>query len=134
VSATQCGAAGRFRTCHEPVVNTCQYCGRGFCARHTYFLEGYDAVCTRPRCQHKHDDLARHMVYRQSVAARNAAGLCGVEGCGPHPRTECSLCRGHFCDAHISERMYPFREGRLIIEKPASICAWCWARRKIWRI
>lgn len=133
MSKRECGVGRPFGRCHAPSIDTCQYCGRGFCERHTYVFEGFEAVCTRARCRRKHDDLQRHLEYKQQVAARNRAGLCGVENCTPHPRTECSLCRGHFCDAHISEKMYPFREGRLIIEKPASICAWCWRRRKIWR-
>ncbi len=133
VATNACGAGGRFRPCRAIVVNTCQYCGRGFCTPHAYVLEGFEAVCMRKRCRLKHDDLQLHLAYKARVTARNGAGLCGIPDCGPHPRTECSLCRGHFCDAHISERMYPFREGRLIIEKPASICAWCWQRRKIWR-
>jgi hypothetical protein len=29
--------------------------------------------------------------------------------------------------------MYPFHDGRIIIDKPASVCAHCWDRRKIWR-
>jgi hypothetical protein len=29
--------------------------------------------------------------------------------------------------------MYPFSEGWVSIEKPVSICARCWERRKVWR-
>jgi hypothetical protein len=133
IARSACGAGGRFRRCHSAAVNSCQYCGRSFCASHTHVIEGYDAVCTRKRCVRKHVDLQAHTDYRARVVQRNAAGLCGVEGCGPHPRKECSLCKGHFCEAHIGERMYPFREGRLIIDKPASVCRWCWRRRKVWR-
>jgi hypothetical protein len=133
MAASACTAAGRFRSCSQPVVETCQYCGRRFCAAHAYFREGFDAVCIRKPCRRKHDDLQQHLGYRQRVGQRNAAGLCGIENCGPHPRTECSLCRGHFCEAHISERMYPFRDGRVVIERPASVCKWCWDRRKLWR-
>jgi hypothetical protein len=133
VAASHCGAGGRFRRCPQSPINRCQYCGKGFCAGHTFVLQGYDAVCTRKRCRTKHDDLQLHMAYRTRVSQRNAAGLCGFEDCGPHPRTECSLCRGHFCEQHINEKLYPFREGRVVIDKPASICQWCWRRRKIWR-
>lgn len=31
------------------------------------------------------------------------------------------------------ERMYPFNEGLVSIDRPVSICQRCWERRKIWR-
>jgi hypothetical protein len=114
-------------------VTTCQYCGRYFCTEHTYFMEGLDAVCTRESCRKKHDDLVAHVAYKARVAERNQVGLCGIEDCGPHPRLQCSLCQGYFCEQHLSERMYPFREGRVVTERPASVCKRCWDRRKIWR-
>lgn len=133
VANHSCRAGGRFRRCARPPVHTCQYCGRPFCEAHSYFAEGYDAVCIRGRCRAKHDDLQRHEAYRLRVSERNRAGLCGVEGCGPHPGLECSLCRGHFCARHISDRQYPIREGYVIINRPASVCPWCWDRRKVWK-
>ena len=133
VANQSCGAGGRFRRCPNIPVNSCQYCGRRFCEAHTYFLGGYEAVCTRKPCRRKHDDLQLHQAYKVRIGERNRAGLCGIEGCGPHPRFECSLCRGHFCEEHISERQYPTRDGSVIINRPASVCAWCWRRRKVWR-
>lgn len=133
VANHSCGAGGRFRRCHNPIVNSCQYCGRGFCEAHAYFVKGFEAVCARTRCRRKHDDMQLHMGYKARVGERNGAGLCGIEECGPHPRYECSLCRGHFCEAHISERQYPIRDGSVIINRPSSVCAWCWRRRKVWR-
>ncbi len=78
--------------------------------------------------------MQAHMEYRRRISQRNNASLCGEDGCSPHPREQCSLCRGQFCDRHVMERMYPFREGRVVIQRPASVCAWCWARRKLWRV
>lgn len=129
----RCRLGGRFSRCNDPAEETCQYCGKPFCARHTYFREGHEAVCTAPRCRAKRDDVVAYLAYRQAVVARNQAGLCGIEGCTPHPAHECSLCRGHFCGLHVRERMYPFREGWVTVERPASVCARCWDRRKIWR-
>ena len=128
-----CELGGRFSRCPNSAVNSCQYCGKRFCEAHTYFLEGLDAVCTRKECRAKHDDLTAHVAYRARVAERNSVGLCGVETCGPHPQFECSLCMGHFCPQHVGERLYPFREGRIVITRPASVCTWCWGRRKIWK-
>jgi predicted nucleic acid binding AN1-type Zn finger protein len=128
-----CGAGSRFSRCRAEPVDTCQYCGRPFCAAHTYFAQDHEAVCTRKPCRVKKLDLDAHMVYRQRVAERNRAGLCGIEECGPHPALQCSMCRGQFCANHVSERSYPFRDGRVVINRPASVCQWCWKRRKIWR-
>ncbi|MFN0148240.1 MAG: hypothetical protein ACKVT1_17200 [Dehalococcoidia bacterium] len=128
-----CKVGGRFSKCVQAPVNTCQYCGRPFCGAHTYHIRDHEAVCNRKGCRLKQDDLVQHMAYRRRVRERNHAGLCGVEDCGPHPRHECSLCQGNFCPAHVSERMYPFREGYVSVTRPASVCNWCWRRRKIWR-
>ncbi|MBN9491827.1 hypothetical protein J0H33_00565 [bacterium] len=128
-----CQVGGRFSRCHGAAQYDCQYCGRAFCAEHAYFVEGHEAVCSRKSCATKRDDLAQHLEYRRGVERRNNAGLCGIDGCGPHPGFECSLCRGLFCGDHLTERMYPFRMGMATIDRPVSICAACWDRRKIWR-
>lgn len=127
-----CRVGGRFSRCPRPASNTCQYCARPFCEAHTHFVQGHEAVCTRKKCARKQDDLALHNVYKARVAQRNNAGLCGTEDCGPHPGYQCSLCRGHFCGTHLSERRYPFFDGYARIERLVSVCTHCWGRRKIW--
>lgn len=130
---TLCQIGGRFSRCQQTAAHSCQYCGRDFCEAHAYHVEALDAVCSRKRCQAKHDDLRDHTAYKARVSERNHVGLCGIEECGPHPGFECSLCRGQFCARHLSERMYPFSDGWVSIDRPVSICARCWERRKIWR-
>lgn len=128
-----CKLGGRFSRCPNAPQHSCQYCGRDFCAVHSHYVEGHEAVCSRESCRTKKVDLDLHLAYRTRVTQRNRAGLCGVEECGPHPGFECSLCRGHFCEAHLGDRMYPFPDGRVIIDRPASVCSHCWDRRKVWR-
>jgi len=128
-----CQIGGRFSRCPNTSEHSCQYCGRNFCVAHSHHVEGHDAVCSRESCRTKQVDLDLHLVYRTRVTQRNRAGLCGVEECGPHPGYECSLCRGHFCDPHLADRMYPFPEGRVVVDRPASVCTHCWDRRKVWR-
>lgn len=128
-----CQVGGRFSRCHNAAQNDCQYCGRAFCAGHAYYVENHEAVCCRKACMLKRDDLAEHLIYRERVEQRNHAGLCGIEDCGPHPGFECSLCKGLFCGDHLSERLYPFKMGMATIDRPVSVCARCWARRKIWK-
>lgn len=129
----ECQVGSRFSRCRNRAEHACQYCGRWFCTLHTHHLEDHDAVCARKRCSAKHDDLQIHTAYKKRVFERNQVGLCGAEECGPHPGFQCSLCQGHFCGLHLSERMYPFSEGWVSIDRPVSICQPCWDRRKIWR-
>lgn len=131
--AKPCQVGGRFHSCPLPAQHTCQYCGRRFCVEHAEYVEGHEAVCNRKRCRAKRQDMAGHLAYRSRVDQRNRVGLCGIEECGPHPGYQCSLCRGFFCGAHLTDRMYPFRDGRVMIERPVSVCARCWQRRKVWR-
>ena len=129
----ECGVGGRFSRCHEEAINTCQYCGRGFCSTHTEYLEGVDAVCKRKPCVAKINDLIAHNGYKDSVTIRNRSGLCGIDKCSPHPGHECSLCHGMFCSDHVQARMYPFFNGYSSVDRPVSVCHRCWDRRKLWR-
>ncbi len=133
MAVAQCQVGGRFSRCHNAPQHSCQYCGRRFCEVHTHFIQGHEAVCARKQCVAKEVDLRAHLQYRERVTQRNRAGLCGIEECGPHPGYECSLCKGLFCGVHLSERLYPFQDGLARFERPVSICARCWQRRKIWR-
>jgi hypothetical protein len=133
MAARACQLGGRFNRCPNAPEHDCQYCGRWFCQEHTHFVEGHEAVCARKQCRAKRDDLDDHLRYRERVEQRNHVGLCGIEECGPHPGYQCSLCRGYFCAAHLSDRMYPFHDGRVTVDKPVSVCERCWQRRKVWR-
>ncbi|GMV84274.1 MAG: hypothetical protein AMXMBFR80_01320 [Dehalococcoidia bacterium] len=128
-----CQVGGRFSRCHNPAEHVCQYCGGAFCSVHTDYIADHEAVCSRKQCHAKRVDLEAHLAYKARVIQRNRAGLCGIEGCGPHPGFECSLCLGLFCGRHLHERHYPFQEGRVQVERLVSVCAHCWERRKIWR-
>lgn len=131
-TAVHCQVGGRFSRCHNESVNSCQYCGRDFCAEHAHYVEGHEAVCSRKACRDKRDDLAVHLAYRERVTQRNNVGLCGIEDCGPHPGFQCSLCQGHFCDNHLSQRTYTFFDGWSSVQRWVSVCPRCWERRKIW--
>lgn len=133
MAARGCQVGGRFHRCPNASEHNCQYCGRWFCVAHRHYVEDHEAVCSRKQCRAKRDDLDEHLRYRDRVGQRNRASLCGVEGCGPHPGYQCSLCSGYFCAQHLSDRMYPFSDGRMTFDKPVSVCGRCWARRKVWR-
>lgn len=133
MAAVPCQLGSLFSRCPNLSQHSCQYCGRGFCAGHSHFAEGHEAVCARKRCRAKHEDLARHLAYVKRAEQLNHAGLCGVEGCNTHHLLQCSLCKEHFCERHVSQRRYTFYEGWARADRWVSVCPECWQRRKIWR-
>ncbi len=134
MASGKCKLGGRLRPCKQRAEHTCQYCARDFCHDHSYYVEGYEAVCTRKPCVTKHDDLQRHLGYKEEVLRRNKAGLCAEPDCeATNPAFQCSFCRGHFCPEHIQERNYAMQEGWVKVDKQVSLCAWCWGRRKVWQ-
>jgi hypothetical protein len=134
MAMSTCEIGGRFRHCKQPAEHTCQYCGKSFCAVHAHRVEGYEAICAREACVAKDEDLKRHLEYREASTRRNRAGHCAEADCtNLHPGMTCSMCQGLFCPTHVSSRMYPVREGYVTINRPRSVCTWCWERRRVWR-
>lgn len=127
-----CEVGGFFSKCKNPASRICQFCGRRFCDLHTGRVEDHEEICNRETCMKKDADLQVHVEYRARVTQRNSVGLCGVEECEFRSMFQCSLCRGAFCESHLQDRRYRFSEGWAMIERPVSICARCWERRKIW--
>ena len=131
MAAKRCELGGRLRRCSRPPCDTCQYCTRPFCREHAYVLEGYDAVCARPSCSAKHDDLPSHYAYVRGIRLRNHEGFCGIVGCEIARGFDCSKCGGRFCLGHLSDQMYP-SAGLNQPSEMAIVCAHCWERRTIW--
>ena len=131
MAASRCVLGGRIRRCPHPPRETCQYFSRPFCKEHAYVLEGYDAVCARPHCAAKHDDLPGHQDHVRGVRLRNHDGLCGFEGCEFPHNFDCDKCGGRFCLPHLSDELYPSVGSHQPAEM-AVVCAHCWERRTIW--
>jgi hypothetical protein len=113
-------------------VGTCQYCGRAFCAGHGERENDGQEVCARKRCRQKKADVALHLEYKARVARRNAAGLCGQEGCETRYGGQCSKCKGFFCMAHVAPREETVRKGLATVSRMAAMCDHCWRRRPLW--
>ncbi len=133
MAAGACQVGGRFSRCQSIPQHVCQYCGRQFCAEHSHYVEGHEAVCSRKRCREKHEDLTRHFEYRGRAEQLNRAGLCGVDGCNTRHVFQCSLCKSQFCEAHLSSRRYGFGDAPTRYERWVSVCSRCWDRRRVWR-
>ena len=128
-----CQLGGRFSRCRNEALQTCQYCGRSFCHTHSYYQKDHEAVCSRKKCRIKIEDMLAHTEYELGVIQRNKIGLCGIEECGPNALGQCSLCRGRFCEEHVTFWMYPPARGEGGHSSALSVCGACWKRRKIWR-
>lgn len=129
----RCQLGGRFSRCKNESINSCQYCGRDFCKPHAFVVEHIEAVCARNRCMLKHENMVQHEEYKAEIAGRNGSGHCGEPECTElHPKFQCSMCNGFFCRPHLRDRMYAVQDGYVKIDKPVSICTWCWGRRKVW--
>ncbi|HLZ72932.1 MAG TPA: hypothetical protein VKV26_23760 [Dehalococcoidia bacterium] len=128
----RCRLGGLFSRCHEPTVGSCQYCSRAFCSVHGNLLPAREAICAREICQHKHADVETHLRFRERALQRNQFGLCGIEGCSAERWGQCSKCLALFCEDHLSNRTETVREGHARFSRPASFCAHCLLRRKLW--
>jgi len=133
MSAILCQVGCRFSRCPNPAEQSCQYCGRHFCARHSHFVEGHEAVCSRKRCRAKRDDMVRHLGFLARAEQLNRVGLCGIDGCNTRHVLQCSLCNAQFCEPHLASRHYSFGDGWSRTERWVSVCPRCWERRKVWR-
>lgn len=129
---TTCEFRRRFRTCGEPGIAICQYCGSTFCARHGGRLADGQEICARSTCQQKKADLERHLVYKEDVVRRNHERLCGEAGCQQRPGGQCSKCGGFFCLSHVENREIEERQGTTSVRVRSSVCGHCFKRRNIW--
>jgi hypothetical protein len=130
MSSRVCGFGSLLRRCKALGTASCVFCGNRFCPEHGQRVEASFDVCARPRCEQKLEDQRGHERYRQQVEQKNRFGLCGVDACETRYEDTCSRCQRYFCDQHISVRDYP--PTRQSAGGPASVCAHCWLRRKLW--
>lgn len=127
-----CQFRRRFRTCGEPGVAICQYCGRSFCQQHGERLADGQEICDGSGCQWKKADLERHFVYKELVMRRNRERLCGADDCGQAPSGQCSKCRGLFCLRHLHEKEIEERRGSAAVRVRGSLCRHCLKRLGLW--
>lgn len=113
--------------CGSRATAQCVYCGRPFCPRHGEAMpDGYE-VCTRKNCVAKKEELALHLMYKESVFLRNREWLCGIEVCVREVATQCRRCRGYFCRVHLK-----MAEDVVPENQPSTECHHCRERRAIW--
>ncbi|OGO51288.1 MAG: hypothetical protein A2148_00345 [Chloroflexi bacterium RBG_16_68_14] len=129
---TSCRFRRFLRTCGQPGVALCQYCGDSFCEQHGSRLADGQEICNRPLCQQKKADLERYFVHKEAVALRNGERLCGNPSCGRAPAGQCSKCRGFFCLPHLEAQEVEERRGSTVLRVRGSLCRHCVSRRRLW--
>jgi hypothetical protein len=91
-----------------------------------------EEVCDRKNCVAKREDLARHLLYKETVLERNRGRLCGLEVCVDQFASQCTRCRGYFCTRHVFIAPDSVNEGHPIPDRPPIVCRHCHERRPIW--
>ena len=130
--ATRCEHGGRILRCRQPLIGQCQYCARGFCARHGTVLDDGQEVCVHGRCELLRIDVERHLVYKAEARARNADGTCGEEDCREPPTTLCDRCACRYCAAHMKQVILTIPRGGELTTEAQLICDHCRARLPLW--
>lgn len=126
-AGTTCAVKSVLTSCGANATAQCVYCGRPFCDKHGEVMDDGYEVCTRKPCVTKKQDLAVHLLYKQSVLVRNRERLCGLEVCVEEFERQCRRCRGYFCRVHIRMSQEVVPEG-----EPSTECVHCQERRSIW--
>lgn len=130
--ATECDHRGRFRRCREPLLGQCQYCARGFCARHGERLDDGQEICTLERCQLLRADVARHLIFKDAARARNAESNCGEPDCQQGPTDRCDRCLCMYCRDHLRQVIITVTRGGELHSEAQTICDHCRARLPLW--
>lgn len=124
--------ASLFALCGSGSIACCQYCARQFCPRHGVVLDDGQEICFRKECVAKRKDLARHLVYKEQVRARNEDRLCGLDACVTAISQQCVRCKGLFCAVHVHRREELVMEATVRVPRMATLCRHCSNRRAVW--
>lgn len=130
--ATRCELGGRLLRCRQPLLGQCQYCARGFCARHGRVFDDGQEICVQKRCELLRVDVEQHLVFKAEARARNAAGTCGEEACPERPTTLCHRCNCRYCTEHVKQVILTVPRGGELTTEAQLICDHCRARLPLW--
>ncbi len=130
--ATRCEHGGRLLRCRRTLLGQCQYCARGFCARHGKVYDDGQEICVQKRCELLRVDVERHLVFKAEARARNAAGTCGEDGCPESPATRCDRCVCRYCAEHMKQVILTIPRGGELTTEAQLICDHCRARLPLW--
>ena len=130
--ATYCNFGPRVIGCRHAFLGQCQYCARGFCAKHGEQFDEIQEVCFRQECQAKKKDLEDYHAHQRKAQTRNQNGLCAEPTCDAAHHTHCERCTAHYCEIHLREEIVSVRQhlGREL--KVQRLCLHCIVRMRLW--
>ena len=131
-TATHCEHRRLLRRCREPIVGQCQYCARGFCARHGAIQDDGQHICVEERCERLRVDVAAHLVFKDAARLRNAGGFCGEPECAQPHSLPCDRCLCRYCEDHMAQVILTVTRGGELQTEAAAICDHCRARLPLW--
>ena len=130
--ATRCEHRGRIRRCRDPLLGQCQYCARGFCARHGEIQDDGQEICVEDRCQRLRADVAQHLVFKAEARERNADSYCGEPACAQPHSLLCDRCNCRFCEDHLRQIIMTIPRGGELQTEAIMICDHCHSRLPLW--
>lgn len=125
--------AGPAARCRRPLLGQCQYCARGFCARHGRRLDDGQEICIAARCEAKRIDVAGHLEFKARAAAANAAARCGMPDCAAGAGVGCDRCNLRYCGPHVAEVMMSVMRGAERQAEALKLCLHCRGRLELWK-
>lgn len=123
--------SGLFK-CGAAASAVCVYCGRHFCRKHGVVRDLGEEICDSKNCVAKREDLERHLAYKETVLAFNRQHICGLDECRDEFASQCSRCKGYFCNTHVEAREMIVVDEGIRAERLVIVCRHCWVRRPIW--
>ena len=130
--ATRCDHRRMLLPCRGEMIGQCQYCAKGFCARHGRIQDDGQEICVEDRCERLRLDVAAHLVFKDAARARNAEGLCGEPQCSQAASLPCDRCRCRYCEDHLRQVIMTTRRGGEPQTEAIAMCDHCRARLPLW--
>ena len=130
--ATRCDHRGRLRRCREPLLGQCQYCARGFCARHGQVYDDGQEVCVEDRCERLQADVEQHLIFKADARTRNQERHCGEPGCMQSCSLICERCGCRYCEDHLRQVIMTVPRGGELQTEAVAMCDHCRARLPLW--
>ncbi len=130
--ATRCDHRRRLRRCPGALIGQCQYCAKGFCARHGRVQDDGQEICVEDRCQRLYLDVERHLIFKDAARQRNQDARCGEPDCPQAHALLCDRCKCRYCEAHIRQVIMTVPRGGELQTEANLICDHCRARLPLW--
>lgn len=131
--ATRCEHRSWFLRCREPMLGQCQYCARGFCARHGRVQDDGQEICVEDRCERLRVDVEQHLIFKAAARDRNREQqLCGELECAQLPTLICERCSCRYCEDHLKQVIMTVPRGGELQTEAVAMCDHCRARLPLW--